>query len=222
MPPTRTSDPYSARREAGRAQRALTSRRLLESADELFTTHGYAGTSVAAIAQAAGVSLPTLYLAWGSKRALLRAATDAAASASVPPQESASWRASIHQRILDVAGQSPYAADYLRAFAHVFAEVARRTGPYWRINRDAAATDPEVAADWTKLLAARRSTMAFLAEHLPRQGLRPDLDTQRLVDTLWLLAGPDVYELNTLHNGQHPEAHEQWLAVTLVAALTTD
>ena len=47
--------------------------RLLRAAEEEFTERGYAAATVARIAARAGVTVQTLYLAWGSKRALLRA-----------------------------------------------------------------------------------------------------------------------------------------------------
>src|ERR1700749_5050924 len=59
--------------EAAAASRAETRRRLLRAAEEEFTERGYAAATVARIAARAGVTVQTLYLAWGSKRALLRA-----------------------------------------------------------------------------------------------------------------------------------------------------
>src|ERR1700748_2597843 len=64
--------------EAAAASRAATRRRLLRAAEEEFTERGYAAATVAKIAARAGVTVQTLYLAWGSKRALLRAYIEAA------------------------------------------------------------------------------------------------------------------------------------------------
>jgi AcrR family transcriptional regulator len=46
--------------------------RFLTAAERLFATHGYDGTSIRAIAQAAGANLATLTHYWGSKGALFR------------------------------------------------------------------------------------------------------------------------------------------------------
>src|SRR5690349_24501774 len=55
-----------------RADRTLaTRRRMVRAAYELFSTHGYLGTTVAAVAQQAGVAVPTIYYTFGTKAALL-------------------------------------------------------------------------------------------------------------------------------------------------------
>jgi len=68
------------RREAGAASRAETRRRLLRAAGEEFAERGYHAATVTRIAERAGVTVQTLYLAWGSKRALLRAFMEASLS----------------------------------------------------------------------------------------------------------------------------------------------
>ena len=60
-------------REAGAASRQETRRRLLAGAADEFAERGYAKATVTRIVDRAGVTVQTLYLSWGSKRALLRA-----------------------------------------------------------------------------------------------------------------------------------------------------
>src|ERR1700753_2800800 len=62
----------SRQKRVGEILRQDTRDRLLQAAGEEFPVHGYAGTTVTRLAAAAVVSVQTLYLAWGSKRALLR------------------------------------------------------------------------------------------------------------------------------------------------------
>src|SRR6201994_622475 len=62
----------SRQKRVGEVLRQDTRNRLLQAAGEEFPVRGYAGTTVTRLAAAAGVSVQTLYLAWGSKRALLR------------------------------------------------------------------------------------------------------------------------------------------------------
>ncbi len=57
-------------------QTALTRRRILEKALGSFTEHGYPGTTLAAVAAAAGVSVQTVYNVVGGKPALLKAVYD--------------------------------------------------------------------------------------------------------------------------------------------------
>src|SRR6266542_1310827 len=56
-----------------REQAAATRRAVLEAARRQFEEHGYAATTVAAIAADAGVSLKTVYLAFETKAGVLRA-----------------------------------------------------------------------------------------------------------------------------------------------------
>src|SRR5882724_2544777 len=66
--PTRRYD--SPRR---REQAAATRREILEAAQRLFEEHGYATTTIAAIAAEAGVALKTVYVAFETKSGVLRA-----------------------------------------------------------------------------------------------------------------------------------------------------
>ena len=211
-------DPYRRRREAGAASREETRRRLLAAADELFRERGYRATTVTAIAEGAGVSLQTLYLAWGSKRALLNAAAGAAAMAMELPLGPDEWNATIRAELAEDAGEDTAGA-YLAAVGRLFVRVAERTAPYWRMYRQAAATDPEVASDWEDTMADRRLTMAGIAKDIPRRGLRGGLAEGAVSDTLWALASPEVYELFTAQGGHSPATYGSWLESTLVAAL---
>lgn len=216
------SDPYRRRREAAAASRAATRQQLLVAADALFREQGYLATSVAAITERAGVSLQTLYLAWGSKRALLRAAADAAASVSDLPLEPEQWQAHIRAQLAANVGDDATAPTYLAAVARLFVTVTERTQPYRRLQQQAAASDPEIATDWAATAAARRHTMHAVAQDLPRVGLRPGLDQDVIADTLFAIASPEVYDLLSTEAGYTSQTFSAWLERTLTAALCTD
>jgi AcrR family transcriptional regulator len=62
-----------------RAERTLaTRRRMVKAAYELFCEHGYAGTTMSAVAGEAGVAVPTVYYTFGTKAALLAESLGAA------------------------------------------------------------------------------------------------------------------------------------------------
>lgn len=75
-----TPRPYLSERRAASA--ATTRSNLLQSALELFATHGYSVVTVPRIAAQAGVSVATVYSAVGGKAQLFIALVDAAASDS--------------------------------------------------------------------------------------------------------------------------------------------
>src|SRR4051794_21097383 len=56
-----------------REQAAATRRDILDAAERLFERNGYAATTMASIANEAGVALKTVYLAFETKSGLLRA-----------------------------------------------------------------------------------------------------------------------------------------------------
>lgn len=214
-----STDPYRRRREAGAASREETRRRLLTAADALFREQGYQATTVAAITARADVSLQTLYLAWGSKRELLRAAAAAAAVAAPLPLSHDEWRSIIRAELADDAGHDPDAGAYLAAVSRLFVRVAERTALYWRMQRQAAASDAEIAADRDAAAAERRRTMEEVARGLPHRGLRPGLTADDVADTLWALASHELYDLFTAQSGRPAAAFGSWLERTLVAAL---
>lgn len=219
---TMSDDPYHRRRAAGAASREETRRRLVAAADSLFREEGYPATTVAAIAKRAGVSLQTLYLAWGSKRALLRAAAAAAAVASQTPMGSDEWRSIIRAQLARDAGEDAAAGAYLAAVSRLFVRVADRTAIYWDMYRQAAASDPEIASDWAVIGRDRRRTMTEVAGNIPARGLRSDLSTDDVADTLWALASPDLYHLFRSEGDRDSLAFQTWLERTLRAALCVE
>lgn len=212
------TDRYRRRRAAGAASRAQTRQRLLQAADELFRSQGYVTTTVAAIAARAGVSVQTLYLVWGSKRALLRGAGEAAAAATSSPSDLEQWRATIRSE-LTADGDDLDAPSYLAAACRLFVRVAERSAVYRQIHREAMGAAPEIAADVAATLADRRRTMAGVAAAIPARGLRPDVSAVRVEETLWALASPEMYDLFLTQAGYSPAQFEAWLVDTLTATL---
>lgn len=203
-----TSDKVSRQREVGAASRQETRRRLLEAASVEFTEHGYARATVSKIAQHAGVTVQTLYLAWGSKRALLRAYMEStlAGEASAPGQ--------IGDRFV---GKS--AREVAEETALLVREVADRSATGWKLYRDAAATDPEIAADWAEFQSLRRATFMRIVGHISAKALRSGLTQESARDTAWAIASPEIYEVLVRHGGYSPEQFERWVATTLTSVL---
>ena len=75
--------PYQSARRQGQARR--TRQRILDTATAEFSSCGYAATTVAAIAAAAGVSVPTIEQVFRTKANLLKAAIDVAIAGDDEP-----------------------------------------------------------------------------------------------------------------------------------------
>lgn len=211
-------------RENATAARAETRRRLLVAAGEEFTEHGYHAATVKRIAARAGVTVQTLYLAWTSKATLLRAHLEAALAGDVPGGDGDSGYADTISRVVADAVE-PAEGDpvgVVEAFARLFAEIAERAAPAWKLYRDAAAVEPDIADDWLTLQQLRRGTIAEFVAHLPVGALRDGLTPEAACDTAWVLASPATHELLVGVGGAAPDGYERWLAATLTAALIAD
>ncbi len=203
-------------REAGAAARRETRRRLLEAATHEFTANGYAAATVARIAQRAGVTVQTLYLAWGSKRALLRAYMETVLSG-----QSETSHAEHLTTLMDseFGGTDRDAAAVVERIAHLFCIIAARSAVGWKLYRDAAATDPEIAEDWQHLQRLRRHTFTALIDRLPPDTLQPTLTRDQAAETAWAIASPETYDLLVRTAGCTLDSYEQWLFTTLKAVL---
>src|SRR3954452_835597 len=147
MPTPHNADPYRRRREAGAESRRQTQQRLLGAAGRSFQALGYAATTVSSIAKAAGVSLQTLYLAWGSKREVFQAAA-AAAAADTLADDATDWAAAVRDEVARTPGADGDTRSYLRAVSKVFTAVTKRTARYRQLYQEAAQIDPAIAQDW--------------------------------------------------------------------------
>jgi AcrR family transcriptional regulator len=210
-------------KRVGEASRAATRRRLVDAAALEFRERGYTATTISALARRGEVSVQTLYLAVGGKPALLRAVLEQALAPSDEGVPSGSANEDYRRQLRSHAAEAHQGSDdpraRLRAVVHVYRLVAERAAPWWRLYRDAAATEPVIAADWAELHRLRRGTLAVLIEDLPDDALRPELTRETAVDTLWAIASPESFDLLVDRLGYTVDGYEDWLAATLTAAL---
>lgn len=212
MPPRSTT----RHREAAAASRAETRRRLLDAAAVEFAERGYTAATVARIAGRAGVTVQTLYLAWGSKRALLRAFMEM----SLAGQAGISYADEFPQ--LADAALSKAAGDpvlLIKGIAHLYRQIAERAALGWQLYRDAAAVDEEIASDWQALQRLRHETFVALIARLPPRSLRPGLTRAAAAETAWAIASPETYDLMVRRADYSIDRYERWVSTTLVAAL---
>jgi AcrR family transcriptional regulator len=204
--------PYrSAVREAA-ARR--TRQAIVAAAAELFAAHGYAGTSLAAIAAAADVARPTVFAAFGSKAALLREVLDQALAGDDEPVPVASrpWFAPVWQ------ARTPAAV--LDAYATVCALIGERAAAVFETVRRAADDAPEVAELWVTLQQNRRAGARMVLDHTRRLGdLRPGPDVERAVDVLWFWNDPAHHAALVSGRGWSPGEYRDWLSARMREAL---
>ena len=216
-----SENPHESRQKrAGDAIRERSRERLVFAAAEVFAERGYSGTTVNAVAERAGVSLRTLYTAWGSKRRLLRAYVEYTMTGSPTGVTERSWVPQV-QRGLDAESVSDPRAR-MRRVASMFRGLSDRMGLAWRLVRDGAAVDQGVAEDHGELERLRRLTMAGLLDGIDERELRPGLTLDGAIDTMLVIASPSSYETLVQSSRYSMDEFERWVGDTLIAALLAD
>jgi AcrR family transcriptional regulator len=205
---------YESPRRA--AQAAQTKQDILSAAQRLFLRDGYAGTTVAAIAQAAGVVVETVYRSYGGKAALFKAVVEAAVAGGVARAQVAVEDRPAIRAVIEEPDPHRKIDRYVATQPGIYA----RSGPLVRALRAAAATEPELAEVWQQLEDQRRAGMANFGRSLAESGaLHPWLTAEQAGDILWTLASHDVHERLVVQCGWPPERFTQWLAATLKQTL---
>lgn len=189
------SRPYVSAVRDEQARR--TRRRILDSAYELFVGSGYAGTSMAAVATAAGVSTQTVYNAVGSKAALLKEVYDVRLVGDDEPVPLAQ-RPEVRAMYAD-----PDPRSFLLAYARLGGTLLERLGPLLSVVVAGAHTgDAELQELLRTVDGERLVGTGFVVRHLAEGGhLREGVDVDRARDTVWTLNSVEVWELLVVRRG---------------------
>jgi AcrR family transcriptional regulator len=177
----------------GRRDRARrTQERILQVAEEHFLRHGYAATTIAAIAAAAGVSVETIYKTFRGKPGLIQAIQHSglAGTGPVPAPD----------RSDEMSAQELAADAILRRWATLTTEVMPRVAPITLLVRAAAATDPTMGRLLADINTERLQRMHHNASRLTSHGpLRDGMSTEQARDVLFAYTAPELYEILVLH-----------------------
>jgi AcrR family transcriptional regulator len=197
-----------------RAQAAATRRAILEAAQRLFEQHGYAATTMAAIAAEAGVALKTVYVVFETKSGVLRALWHLLLrgdQVEVPVGER-DW----YRRVLD----EPDPRRQLELNAHNSRIVKERAGSLLDVFQGAAPTDPDINALWDRVQTEFYENQRVVVESLAaKEALQAALDVTRATDILWTLNHPATWQLLVTRRGWSPDEYERWFADTACAQL---
>ena len=193
-----------------RAERARrTRRRIIDAAAALFLERGYAGATVRAIAEAAGVAVPTVELGFGTKARLLKAAIDVAIAGDDEPVPV------LDRAWADTARNATSPAALLAVAADVIAAAQSRSAGLVLAVFEGGRTDPDLAALAQELTDQRAGTARWLVDALAALA-PPHADA---ADDLWLLMDPAIFDRLVRHRGWTPERYGRWFARTAHALL---
>jgi AcrR family transcriptional regulator len=192
-----------------RARQAQQTRRdIVDAARRLFAERGYSATSVKDIADAAGVSVQTIYDSVGRKPALLEALNDVI-------DETA--------RVAELA-QEAMAAGTTEALISLGPRITRQiiehSGDIVRIATNAAATEPELRRVREDGLARHRAGAQQVCAMLhKRRALRRGLGVDAAADTLAAVTDVDVALMLSDHYRWSPDQIESWMIATATTLL---
>ncbi|MCS7477281.1 TetR/AcrR family transcriptional regulator [Umezawaea endophytica] len=195
-------------RSSVRARHAEDTRRtIVDAAAALFAEQGYARTSVAAVAAAAGVALNTVYTSVGGKSALIMALTDDGAGDPTAIET------------VSRIAESADPAEILLLTAKGTARVRRARWQVLGILLDNRTSDPDVAAAADAATRVVRDRLDLVAARLVEVGgLRPGLDVDRVGQVLWFYFGFEAWRTARGLGWGWDEAAE-WLATQAAGAL---
>jgi AcrR family transcriptional regulator len=179
--------------------------RIIAAAQASFLDAGYTASTMRGIATAAGLTVKTVELIFGTKRALLKAVIDVAIAGDDRPIP-------VLQRVPARAAEAATTVgEFLALVGHAVTTVAERTASLLTVVDEAARTETDIAALARELDAQRSATAAWIVSCLTtRSWLRADLAEGQVVDTVWLLMDPVVFRRLTRDRGWSSDDFQHW------------
>ena len=200
----------SGRREQARARR----RAVVVAAEALFERDGFRATTIAAVAERAGVSAESIYKGFGTKAALAKAVFDLVIAGDDEPVPV--WRRSE----ADAIRAEPDVLRKIMLYSRGLAARQQRSAKVQILIRDGGHTDQTLAALWQQLLAERLTGMTMLGRHLIESGqLREGIELDEVRDVLWTYTAVELYELLVVERRWPLGRYAEWIGQAITAAL---
>ncbi len=207
-----------------RREQALETRRhMLRAAYELFCQHGYAATTLQAIAKRADVAVQTIYFTFHTKGAILSETVGACifgfdrwSPIADPVRAGDAVALAKHHAWWTPFEEARDAAAALEVFVDASMDILGRVSPLVAVMTEAAAGEPEVRAvseiGEQRRVESYRAVVRVLAK---KGGLRRGLGIERANDILLTLLSGEVYQLLCARRGWAPTAARRWFLETL-------
>ncbi|MEV0353874.1 helix-turn-helix domain-containing protein [Nonomuraea sp. NPDC050680] len=197
---------YDSLRRATQARE--TRAEIAGAARRLFVSQGWAATTVRDVAREAGVSVPTVYAAYGNKAGLTQALADAA-----------DLSADVSQQLAELEAAASDPRRQLAAMAAYDRRLFERAGDVIALVREAGRTEPELAALYRDARRRGDETRVQVFSSWPAGVLRHGLDVPSAVDVYAAMCTIDVYTTLTTERGWPPDRIQRWWSEALAREL---
>ncbi|WP_283135866.1 TetR/AcrR family transcriptional regulator [Rhizohabitans arisaemae] len=197
---------YDSLRRTTQAQRTRVE--IADAARRLFVAQGWAATTVRDVAREAGVSVPTVYAAYGNKTGLATALADAA-----------DLTADAEHMLTQLEAPQTGPAGQLAAMAGYDRRLFERAGDVITLVREAGRAEPELATTYRDARRRGDQTRIQVFSSWPDGVLRRGVDVPSAVDVYAALCNIDVYTTLTAERGWTPDQVERWWGEVLAREL---
>ena len=195
-----------------RAQANETRSAIVAAARDLFIEHGYGRTTMSDIARAAGVSVETIYSAFGNKATLLHKAWDITVGGD--DQEVV-----FHERPeVMVIRNEPDLAKRLMLHAAFSTQTAQRIAPFQLMVQSAAGADPPAAAMLEEMGRQRLAGITVMATEAAKTG-QLAVSVEECRDLIWSMTDGMLWHRLVNERGWTNERFADWLGRMWVRTL---
>lgn len=206
--------PVNSPRTLRAEQVQQTRRRIIDAAEALFLSKGYAAATLQAVANEAGVAVETVYSRFRNKTNLLSAILEKGVMGTDVDRDI------LEQPEIDEIRRSSDQREQLGLLAAFSRSILQRTDVAHRILRSAAPVDSAAAQlqqrDNLRRIKGQRAYIKMLLANGP---LRGGLTSEEAADTYSALASPETFAFLVGDRGWTVPRFERWLAETLTDTL---
>ena len=208
--PVLVKRPYDSSRRRDQARQ--TERAVLAAASQLFVSQGYGRTTVAQVAERAGVSVETIYSRFRNKPGLLHRVWDVTSGGD-------DGEVLFHERPeVQAITAEPDLARRLAMQARLMTTTVRRTAPLLLMLQSAAGSDPVAAQMLEEAGAQRLIGLGVMAKAAAATG-QLAVSEQECRDLIWAHSDGVLWHRLVIERGWSDEQFADYLAQSWIAAL---